>query len=37
VSPGDADFKSIRATASRMLADMPGMWKRIIAGQYGIA
>ncbi|MEW6146226.1 MAG: methionine adenosyltransferase [Thermodesulfobacteriota bacterium] len=37
VSPGDADFKSIGNTASAMLADMPGMWKRIIAGQYGIA
>jgi S-adenosylmethionine synthetase len=37
VSPEGADFKSIRETAGAMLADMPGMWKRIIAGQYEIA
>jgi S-adenosylmethionine synthetase len=37
VSPGDADFKSIGNAASLMLAGMPGMWKRILAGEYSIA
>jgi len=37
VSPEGADVKSIRETAGTMLRDMPGMWKRIIAGQYEIA
>jgi S-adenosylmethionine synthetase len=37
VSPRDADFESIRRTASLMLAGMPGMWKRILAGEYGMA
>ncbi len=37
VSPRGADHGSIRRTASLMLAGMPGMWKRILAGEYGIA
>lgn len=37
VSPEGADVKSIMDTASRMLVDMPGMWKDIIAGLYEIA
>lgn len=37
VSPRDADFESIRRTASLMLAGMPGMWKRILAGEYVMA
>jgi hypothetical protein len=37
VSPRDADFESIRRTASLMLAGMPGMWKRILAGEYSMA
>jgi hypothetical protein len=35
--PRDADFKSIIRTASLMLAGVPGMWKRILAGEYGMA
>lgn len=37
VSPGDADFDSVRNTASLMLDEMPVMWKRILAGEYEIA
>jgi len=37
VSPGDAGFESVRDEASLMLAGMPVMWKRILAGEYGIA
>ena len=34
---GGADIKSIKDTASDMLAEMPGMWKKIIGGEYDIA
>jgi S-adenosylmethionine synthetase len=37
VSPEDADYKSIGDTASAMLAGMPGMWKRVVAGRYEVA
>jgi S-adenosylmethionine synthetase len=37
VSPEGADIKSIRDRASLMLGGMPDMWKRVIAGKYGVA
>ncbi len=37
VRPEDADFESIRETASGMLDSMTGMWKKILDGKYGIA